>query len=258
MKAIFITSLTSSSDAPQSLAAQVKPYGIPVMGHFWIDDLRGMAWMGAREKLAEPDTAVWVILGSKKDFEKKEIRYGLSLLALSVQSLRRSLLPVMILREGDEDISADDLPTPFKDARIFPFSGESLGVKLVAAANQPPTPVSREYYFDVLGNETIGQWFGIRPAEGAWTGAMLGVSGGNILFHAVGPAGRLPDKTVLNYPLRGMTLALGDAEYTAWAAQNPVNPETAYYVKVENHPSSILFGPYSDEDAADVYVVKLA
>jgi hypothetical protein len=36
-----------------------------------------------------------------------------------------------------------------------------------------------------------------------------------------------------------------------------LNPETSYFVKVEGFPESILFGPYSTEEAADVYVIKL-
>lgn len=257
MKAVFLTSLTSSQDLVKVIISQLKPYGLDISGHFWIDDLQKMAWMGARDMLTDSNPVLWAILGSREDFEKTDIRYGLSLLALSANARKPSPLSILILQEGADAILADDLPTPLKNAEIYPLPDKGLGAKLVAKAHQSKSPFSREYYIDILGNEQIGQWFEIRPAAGSWPGAMFGAAGGEILFQAVGSAGRLPEKTVLNYPLQGMALKLGEAEYTAWAVQNEINPETAYYAKVQNYPSSILFGPFSTEQSADVYVITL-
>jgi hypothetical protein len=86
---------------------------------------------------------------------------------------------------------------------------------------------------------------------------MFGVAGAEITFHAVGPTGSLPPKTVLNYPMQGLKLEMGGKEYLAWAAQNELNAETSYFVKVEGYPESILFGPYSTEQEANVFVVGL-
>ena len=57
--------------------------------------------------------------------------------------------------------------------------------------------------------------------------------------------------------MEGLKLNLGDKEFTAWAAQNELNAQTSYFVKVDGFPESILFGPYSTEEATDVYVIKL-
>lgn len=258
MKGVFLTSLTSSQDLVKDIISQIKPYGLDISGHFWIDDLQKMAWMGARDMLTDANAGLWVILGGREDFEKTDIRYGLSLLALSANARKHSPLAILILQEGTDAISADDLPTPLRNAEIYPLPDKGLGAKLVARAHQAKKPLAGEYHIDILGNEQIGQWFEIRPAAGVWPGAMFGAAGGEIVFQAVGPAGRLPEKTVLNYPLQGMTLKRGEVEYTAWAVSNEINPETAYYAKVENYPSSILFGPYSTEQAADVYVITLS
>ena len=110
---------------------------------------------------------------------------------------------------------------------------------------------------DILGNEQIGQWFEVRPAQGSWPGVMFGVAGAEIAFHGVGPAGSLPSKTILNYPMQGLKLEMGKKAYLAWAAQNELNAETSYFVKVEGYPESILFGPYSTEQEADVFVLGL-
>jgi len=57
--------------------------------------------------------------------------------------------------------------------------------------------------------------------------------------------------------MKGLKLDLGEKEYIAWAAQNELNPETSYFIKVDGFPESILFGPYSTEEAADVFVIDL-
>ena len=83
------------------------------------------------------------------------------------------------------------------------------------------------------------------------------MSDAEIAFHGVGPKSSLPSKSVLNYPVEGLKLNLGNKEYTAWAVQNELDPDTSYFVKVKGFPESILFGPYSSEEDAEVFVVAL-
>jgi len=42
MKALCLTSLTSSQDVVKDFISRTKPYGLEVTGHFWIDDLPGL------------------------------------------------------------------------------------------------------------------------------------------------------------------------------------------------------------------------
>jgi len=257
MKALCLTSLTSSQDVVKNFIAQVKPYGIEVTGHFWVDDLQKMAWIGPRDMLLDANTALWAIMGSKQDFDKPDIRYGLSLLTLSAEAQKKTPISILILQQGDDDIAAGELPTPLKGAEVQSLSRSGLGAKIVAKIHQARSASEKEYFIDIHGNEHIGQWFEVRPTAGAWSGAMFGASDGEILFQAVGPAGGLPEKSVLDYPSQGLQLKLGKTQYTAWAVQNEINPEVAYYVKVDGHPNSIIFGPSSTEEAADVYVMNL-
>ncbi len=258
MKALYLTALTPQQEVVKGLISQIKPYGLEVKGHFWTDDLPKMAWMGPRDELVDSGSVLWAILGSKADFENAEIRYGLSLLSLSAQARKGSPLNIVILQNGTEPVIAADLPTPLKAADVCPLSDASLGAKLVARAHQSQSSPETEYFIDILGNEQIGQWFEIRPAGAdSWPGAMFGAAGAEIVFQAVGPAGGLPDKSVLNYPVQGLKLNLGDLAYNAWAVQNEITPETAYYAKVDGHPDAILFGPYSSEDSAEVHVMTL-
>jgi hypothetical protein len=257
MKTIWLTSLGSSKDAVHRLMSQMKSYGLEVDGHFWKDDLKKVAWMAARDNLIDSKIALWAILGSNEDLINPDIRYGLSLLAITAQAKIGLGFPIIVLQTEGEPVPPDSLTTPLKGVDVLPSSSATLGAKLVAKVHTSPKKISPEYYIDVYGNEQIGQWFEIRPAGSNWPGAMFGVDSGEIAFHAVGPFGKLPSKSVLNYPMEGLKLNLGNKEYTAWAAQNELNPETSYFVKVDGFPESILFGPYSTEEAADVYVIKL-
>jgi hypothetical protein len=235
----------------------MKTYGLEVQGHFWKDDLKKMAWMAVRDSLLDAKISLWGILGSDEELPAPDTLYGLSLLAITLQAKRGLDFPITILQTQGESISSEQLSTPLNGADVMLASGSGLGAKLAARVHKPPKPISPEYRIDILGNEQIGQWFEVGPAQGSWPGVMLGVAGAEIAFHGVGPAGTLPSKTVLNYPMQGLKLEMGEKEYLAWATQNELNAETSYFVKVEGYPGSILFGPYSTEQEADVFVVRL-
>jgi hypothetical protein len=219
--------------------------------------LKKMAWMAARENLLDTNVSMWGILGSDKELLVQDTLYGLSLLAITVQAQRGLHFPVTILQTQGALVSSEQLSTPLKGADVLPVSGGGIGAKLVAKAHTPPKSLSAEYCLDIYGNEQIGQWFEVRPAQSSWHGVMFGVTGAEITFHAVGPTGSLPKKTVLNYPMQGLKMEMGNKKYTAWATQNELNAETSYFVKVEGYPESVLFGPFSAEAEADVFMVKL-
>ena len=255
-KRIWTTSLTSSKELVQGFMAQMKRYGLEVDGHFWEDDLEKMAWMKPREKLIDESISVWAVLTSPQDMESASIRYGLSALCTTVKAKRGLGFPlIFVVTEGSIDPSG--LPTPLKGAEVLSFSDPGLGPKMVAKAHGKAPAISPEYRLDIYGNSQIGQWFEVGPHEGKWEGAMLGVSDGEITFQAVGPKGRLPSTSVLNYPVKGLKLTLGDQEYTAWAVKNPLDAETSYFVKIEGAPNKILFGSYSEDDQAEMFVYEM-
>ena len=258
MKQIWLTSLGSSQDPVNSLMSNLKTYGLDVSGHFWKDDLKNMAWMAPVENITDPKIPFWAILASGNELNNPDIRYGLSLTALSIQAKKGNHFPIIILQQTQPDlISSDQLPTPLKNADILSVSDPGIGAKLVAKAHTSPKPIPAEYHINIHGNEQIGQWFEVRPEKNSWPGIMFGVTDAEISFQAAGPAGCLPDKSVLNYPVQGLKLNLGETEYTAWATQNALNDETSYFVKVDGFPKSIIFGPYSEKEAADMYVLSL-
>ncbi len=255
MKKIWLTTLSHDENAVKKLISRLKTYGLDVSGHFWEDDLEKMAWMTPRKDMLQTD--LWAISASDKDLLNPDFRYGLSLLAITVQAQKGNHFPIIILQTDGDLIDSDTLPTPLRGADILSASNPAFGAKLVAKLHTPSDKTSSDYRLDIYGIPQIGQWFEVGPENTSWQGAMFGVSDAEITFHAVGPKGKLPEKSVLNYPLKDMKLNLGEKEYTAWAVQNEQNPETSYFVKVEGHPSSVVFGSYSTEDETDVYVIEL-
>jgi hypothetical protein len=254
MKKVWLSSLVKSEDAVKKSIVQLKNYGLEANGHFWEDDLDKMAWIKPREELLSADTALWGILGSAADFQTPSLRYGLSLLATTVQAQKGLSFPILLLL-SDGNIESEGLPTALKGAGIMPAADPGLGAKVVAKVHSPLKTVQPGYRLDVYGNAQIGQWFEIGPLDGTWQGAMFGISEGNILFQAVGPKGSLPSQSTLNYPMQGLKMNLGGKEFTAWAVKNQIEAGSSYFVKVEGHPERILFGPFSDEEQTDVFVV---
>jgi hypothetical protein len=257
MKKVWLTSFGSDEDSVKGIMRQLKTYGLQVDGHFWKDDLKSFSCMAPRDNLIDPSVVLWIIMGSDEELLTADHIYGLSLLTITVQAQRSDHFPIVVLQTQGKLLGPEQLSTPLKRVDVIMASDAAMGAKIVARVHTAPTPIPTEYQLDIYANEQIGQWFEIRPTGSSWPGVMFGVSDGEILFQAVGPKGKLPDKTVLNYPMQGLKLEMGDKAYIAWATQNELDPETSYFVKVNGNPESIIFGPYSEQEETDVFAVKL-
>ncbi|HUT55603.1 MAG TPA: hypothetical protein VM658_19595 [bacterium] len=257
MKRIFMSMLEKDQAAAQKLIPEIKKYGLAVEGHFWTENVEKMEWMGPRPELLHPDTALWLIVAGKDGLASPANRFGLSLLSITVQAGRGMGFPIIILHGGKAP-AADDLPTPLKHAQVLSASSP-YGAKLVATANVPFKPAPADYRMDVYGLPSgLGLWFEVGPAAGKWSGAMFGVSPGDINAHGVAKKGELPTgKMVLNYPMQGLKLKLGDKEFTAWAVKNEIDEHSSYFLRAVDMPDTIVFGPFSEGDAAEVFTARL-
>jgi hypothetical protein len=257
MKKIWLSSLGSSNDEVQKTMASLQKYGLAVDGHFWQDDLNKMAWTAPRKEILDKNTNLWAIIASAEHLLSSSIRYGLSMLALTVQAAKGLDFPIIILRNAGEAITTDTLPTPLAACDIFDLNNPAYGAKIVARLHRQVKGPLPPYRLDVYGIPQIGQWFEIGPRDGTWSGALFGTSDAGPCLHTVGSSGQLPEKSILNYPQRGLEIELQGRKFTAWAVQNELNPESSYYVKVDGHPDSILFSSYSSAEEAEVFVLKL-
>ncbi|MCP3941794.1 MAG: hypothetical protein GY710_09975 [Desulfobacteraceae bacterium] len=257
-KKVWITSMAKNKDQVRTLLGLAKKYGLGADGHFWVDDLQKMAWQAPLESLSAKETALWVISAEKKDFEEKTVVYGLSLLCLCLQHIKGIGFPVIFVC-SDDSLTRKDLPTPFKGAQIISFGDKSLGAKMTAGANMPVKKIKSEYRIDIHGNQGYGIWFELGPAKGgSWNGALAGGLTSKINAHGVGPSGLVPLKTTLEYQMQGIKLGFGEDEYQAWAVKNLIDGNQSYYVRFDDIPGTLLFGPMSDQaDEVDLHLLTL-
>ena len=202
MKKIWITSLAKDERKIQQLMTTLKSYSMPLDGHFWVDDLKKMAWSNVIEPIMQKEVALWVILADKASLEVATIRKGLSLLAMVVQHGKGVRFPVLILSlEGD--LTSDKLPVLLKGADILPLSTPTLGAKVVALANVPVQKIDAGYRITLHPLGGIGLWFEVGPSGDIdWPGALFAVNGAEIDFHGIGPADGIPERSTLEYPLK--------------------------------------------------------
>ena len=256
MKQLWITSLGKDQAAVSQLLATAQRYGLKADGHFWVNDLPKMAWQAPLERLADPAVSLWVILGRREDLTP-DIGYGLSLLFLSAVAARGNA-PAILWLDAEGKLGADQLPTLFGGATVLSPADASIGAKMVARANLPPTSLAGPYRLAVHANPGYGVWFEVGPHDNStWQGAVFGVADGKIAFQGVGAPGQLPHRATLMHPQQGLKLKQAETEFEAWALQNPIDSQTSHYVKVIETPQQLLFGAYPDREEAEVFVVKM-
>ncbi|MHC1711426.1 MAG: hypothetical protein AB9872_04660 [Solidesulfovibrio sp.] len=254
-KTVWITSLTKDEDKASALFKKIHDYGLSTNGHFWVDDLEKMAWAGPAEELCKPETAVWLITGTPEDFAKKSLRQGLSLLALLVAGQRGHGFPILLCPFAGE-IDPAGLPLPLRGAEAVATT--TLGPKLAARANTPFKPETADYRLRLYPMPGLGLWFEAGPAPGrSWKGVIFGTNGVDINAHGVGPAGKIPERATLHYPIQGMRLTAGDKEYQAWGVANDLTETDSYFVRVTGAPAAILFGEMPEGDAAELFTLAL-
>ena len=256
MKTVWMTALGHEEASASLVSSAVKGYGLACKGHFWVDAPEKMAWKEALTELLKERADLWLILANAGELAKPSVRYGLSLFAAALAAERGAAFPVVILDPGTGLV----LPDQLVSATVLPLALPSWPAKVVAKANMPAkVSVPGEYRLNILGNEQLGQWFEIGPTGAAWSGVVFGVCGekAKINFQAVGPAGKLPEKSVLEFAQEGLKLDVGGREFTAWAVRNSVDAATSYFARVEGCPEAILMMPYPDEDAAEATVLSL-
>jgi len=258
MKTIWITSLAKNPARVQAFTAVLKRYGLEAKGHFWTDEPAKMAWRVALDSLVEAKADVWLVLADDEEMAKPGVRYGLSLLAASLREGSGHGFPIVFMWKNKAP-APEALPALLRNAQHLEEAAASWPAKIVAKANMPAKAEAPEYRLNVAGDEKLGQWFEIGPREGNWDGVMFGVAGeGAVIdFQAVGEAGGLPEKTVLEYAQQGMTLQLGETAYTAWAVRNQVGAGQSYYARVKGCPASVLFMPYAEGEDAEATVLPL-
>lgn len=244
---------------PNELLTTLARYGLEPAGAAWANDLEKMAWTELAGQLLDRAGAdAWVIAARREDLASRQNRYALSLLTAMVREGRDQPLSAWCVGL-DFTPAAEGMPTMLRDFHYAQVRDAGWGARLVAAVHGRKALPAWDLRLNVIAHPMLGQWFEVGPREGEWRGAIFGVGGdGKITHQAVGPAGQLPEKTVLEYPTQGIQAEIGDTEFTAWSVQNRIGPEQSYYAKVDGHPARLLVGENPDADDAEVIVLDLS
>jgi hypothetical protein len=258
MPSIWLSALGKDEGSVQKIMARMKTYGLVVRGHFWINDNTKMAWQEALNDLCAKETGAWAILGDRAALSDQALRYGLSMLALGLHARRGEGFPVILLQKGGEPLTAVELPTPLQAAVILQADAETTPARIIARLHAKPVDTAAGYTIKMVGNLHVGQWLEIHPQGDPWPGIIFGLDQGEILFQAVGPAGGLPDKSVLEHPMQGIRLEEDGRPFTAWAVRNELSATQSYYVKIDGAPATLLFGPFPENDQADLFKLRLS
>jgi hypothetical protein len=260
MKTIWITAFDREKDAARvaALSQLLKRYGLATQGHFWVDDPEKLAWRAGLDALTAARADLWLILADDAALAKPSVRYGLSVFAASLREARGQGFPIVL--SGMTGV--ESVPDMLANATVLAENNAAWPAKMVARANLVRAGEPLDYRFEVVGEEQLGQWYAIGPREGEaqeWQGVVFGVHGGDarIDFQAVGPRGKLPEKTVLEYAQEGLTVQVGERTFNAWAVRNRLGPDDVYYARVKGLPESILFMPYTDDSEASATLLSL-
>ena len=248
---------------PVPLLNAMGSVGIEARGGRFDYGASPLQWSELMNTLAQqPDVDAWILAIDAASAERPEIRYALSLTAAHLAAVRGPGFHMGLL-----SLDASDAPTelPFLLSRLTPYAiaNVSWAASLVARLFSPTAAPGDDWRLNVHADTYVGQWFEVGPVS-QWHGALFGVSQTGcdhqvpaITHVAVGPRGALPQRAVLEYPVKDMKLQVGDDAYTAWAVSNELAADQSFYVKVEGLPRSIVFAGSPGEDQALVNVVRL-
>ncbi|NEX17112.1 MAG: hypothetical protein C1943_10885 [Halochromatium sp.] len=253
---VWVTLLDKNEDLGRLLFEELNKYGLEPNGHFWEDDLAQFAWSGAIPDLAREECALWVIAGQSDRFNEPATRKGLALLAIAAQSAHGPSFPIL-LSPSVSNLEPAQLPTPLRSAEVVQTG---LGTKATIRAHAKRPQVEIDYRIAVHPLPGLGLWLEVGPAHDPWNGAMLGCNsadGAKPDAQGFGIAGVIPERSTLKYPMRDMRIELRGQEFLAWGAKNEISPAESYFVRLSATPDSIIFGPFPDEDSADVFSVSL-
>lgn len=256
---VALTALGAEAAALQTLGGTLKRYGLaPAGGVLAVtaDDAAKVAWRPMVEALVERKPALWLIVADAQTLAQPAVRYVLSLMAGTLRALLDPPLAIARLGPG-----AATLP-PLLDGALMLEPGASWPAKIVAAVHRTRTAPRTDRLL-MHGNEQLGQWIELAPAQGRWNGLVFGVSGegASIDFQAVGPRGGLPEKSTLAYAQQDLQVEAGARRFTAWALRNEVGDTEAgpqsYYVRVRGCPEALLWMPYTETEDGDATVLPL-
>lgn len=257
-KCAWIINVGQNDTAAKAVAAQLAQYGLPAKGQAWTTG-ESDQWVASAHEAAQQNAAVVVLLGAADALNDPPLRRRLALFRLALQTLRGAAVNGITLVTGGGALESGGSRTGLLDDWLTAADAR-WPARAVARAHAPVSP-KWPVRLGMHAQERLGAWLEIHPTPGETArGALLGVSGegASISFHAVGPSGGLPERSVNEYELQGVTFEAGGLAFTAWGLQNLIGPGQSYYVRIEGTPDHLAIGTLPNGELEDVTLLSLA
>lgn len=241
--------------AAQLAASQLRGYGVAIQGQKWPMGEK-QAWLASAQEAAGAGARLIVVVASPEDYQNPALRRDLSLFRLFLQTLVKSPVDGLVILTDPSKAAAIASPLPgtalLGDFEMVQGSGwQAKAVARLHAPRRSRWPVR----LGLFAQERLGVWLEVKPQPTDTTeGCLVGVSGegADISFHAAGTAGRLPEKSVNEYEMKGIGFESAGHAFTAWALQNRFSPDEAYYVRLEGEPDLLAIGTLPGGEPSDV------
>lgn len=265
-KTIVITSLENNENLIRSIGQEIADKALNVIATAWQDssDCIGLTI----KELLSADGALWIIFGDNKTFENPQTRAAISLIYLAVLQQRdNKILPILFSPNQDEQSFTP--PNIFNFAEISNATSivkNKVATKAFILANKNHNekflqPSENNYRLNVICPTGLGLWLELGTEQHKWQGVLLGTCGNDAepIAHGVGVKNIIPQRSTLNYPIRGMQLELADKKFIAWGCQNELTPDVSYFVKLSQIPTALIFSefPKEGEESPEMFVINL-
>ena len=255
-KCAWFINLDEDDTAARLAAGQLGPYGLAVKGQRW--PAEDKAWLGSAQEAADAGAAVVLVIGSPARQAEAAVRRGLALFRLALQTrLGRAVNGFTLVTgeaSGGEPAAGHTVLGDWSR-----LDGTRWQAKVVARAHAPIAP-SWPARLALHAHERLGIWLETHPAPGDTApGALVGIAGNDarIDFHAVGPAGGMPERTVNEYELQGLQFEAGGQAFQAWGLRNAIAPDHSYYVRLDGEPDTLAIGTLPGGEPEDVSLVAM-
>jgi len=246
--------------AAQLVAGAARQYGLNVKGQHWPEKEK-QAWLASAKEAAQANAAVILLVVTHAVYALPDNRRALALFRLLLQSLSNRQIDGVILLQGEAPAAAP--AESFGQAVLADWlvvgPTDKWVARAVARAHAPsksPLPARLTVYAE----ERLGVWLEIRPnTTEPLQGCIAGVSGqgADITFHAVGASGRLPERSVNEYELRGLKFETEGLAFNAWGLQNQIAADQSYFIRLEGEPDAIAFGALPGGEISELDFVRL-
>lgn len=244
----------------RTTAAKLAPYGAAIRGQAFDIDQTSW-WMSCGRHAAQAGAHFVIVVISFMDYQRPEIRRQLALFRLFLQTLTKSTINGLVHLVGSEQVDSGSTSLPGVPIlgdweTVMTDQWPARTVARLHAPKQPAWPVS----LGLFAHEKLGTWLQVQPSPGQTAhGCLLGVSGNEatISFQAVGQAGCLPERSINELELKGLTFASAGYDFNAWGLQNVLSAEQAYFARLENEPDLLAISTLPDGELSDVHLMCL-